>query len=82
MALVLASLLLLTRLSTAPPHLTAIVTLMRTTGPLHVILLIVLFAALLARLRPTVKLALSLDELLDSKLRLFLLQVELLDSLL
>ena len=48
------------------------------TAPVEVLFLLVLFAALLASLEPAVKLALPLNELLDSDLGLFFLSAELL----
>ena len=63
--------------TTAPPHLSAIYGLMLPTAPFEVLLLLVLLIAVLACLVPTIKLALPLDELLDSGLLLFFFGVEL-----
>ena len=78
----LTSWLILANFTTAPPHLATVVALMHSARPIVVFLFWVLLATVLASLEATVKLALSLDELLDSKLRFLFLQTELLDGLL
>ena len=75
----LATGLFLALLTTTPPHFAAIVALMVPTAPVKILLLLVFFAAFLASLKPTIKLAFSLNELLDSKFRLFFLSAELLN---
>ena len=79
---ILAAELVLALATTAPPHLATVVTLMHPTTPIEVLFLIVLLAAVFARLEPTVEFALSLDQLLNPQLRLLLLHGELLARLL
>ena len=55
---------------------------MSPAAPLEVLLLVVLAAAILARLHARVELALPLDELLDAELRFLLIHVQLLAGLL
>jgi len=69
LGLVLAELatgLIFADLAAAPPHLTAIITLMLATGPVEVLFIRVLLAAIFASLEATIKLSFPLDELLDS----------------
>lgn len=73
----LAARLFLALLATAPPHLTAVVALMRATTPVEIFLFIVLFAALLALLVPRVKFSLPLNQLLYAQLRLLFVHCQL-----
>jgi len=74
--------LVLTLLTTAPPHLAAVVALMLPTAPIEVFFFIVLLAAGLACFETAVELALPLDKFLDSQLGLFFIHCELLACLL
>ena len=68
--------------STAPPHLPTVVTLMHPAAPVEIFFLIVLLAAILARLEATVVFTFALDQFLDPQLRLLLLHRKLLAGLL
>ena len=79
---VLASRLILGRLTAAPPHLATVVALMHTTTPIVILFIVEFFATVFACLEATVKLAFTLDEFLYAQLGLLLVHGKLLASLL
>jgi hypothetical protein len=64
--------LVLAPLTTTPPHLTAPVRLMSSTTPIKVLLFTILFSANLTGFHSTVKLAFSINELLNTNFHFFL----------